>query len=713
MTAQPPHLDASSALLREIRTSADRGFTGSITARAGSREVSVYLTGGDVYAVHSPDLQPPSGETETDEAHTRDWAYGLLAAALTWPRTKTARARKKTTEVHTFAPTPWQVVLADLSARIDDVVTAWGAIIETLAANGIAKRPASTAGTRLLVAAPEHELLTGQATIDQTARDRGLTRATVLREIAAIVLAGRGEQLHFSIAPDPAEPAELLVPESLEDPSGEWGSVEHLDIEPAPAPMLAIEAAHPPTRSTISTEDSSESEYMDHYESHPGPDDQAEALVEDDAAMQYQGLGPQEQPEQHHDELSPEATEDIEPFNGPDAVAPGEVAKFDAEHAARMTGADAFQAWLSGAEDQDDRDLREHIFIETLHTCARTARSKLQGLEAKVQEYESTLASLPRATEAVRASRAELDEARRQTDQIEDYIERLLQQEESLIEEAEKAKSFAAASGRSVQEAREAVEAAKRELARREQEEHEAAIAEARAIDTARQAVGAVNELRTGPMSEASKQRELNAQDVLGPAQRTYEAAKAVADDAHRDVLTARQSAQLAGREATQSVRMVAEMDDRGLSDVSSLITQLQHLHGRATQEVEGLDAIEIEVPEEIAAPTEEPEVVDPHVGDGFTYAAPSLQAAGGYEPDPQADDPAVGDVADGTHVQEAPALAPTLQSDLDGLDELTELDATPPPPFEAIFEAEQEGEPEGSDETSTGASWLPVHPAA
>src|SRR5665647_2615865 len=162
------------------------------------------------------------------------------AGALTWSKPKINRNRKAELTGNKILPTPWQVVSADIAARVDGLESSWSVVCDALVAAGIPAVSAARACGMLAVRIDGNRLFNGAESLDQVAGRAGLSRYRVLEELSRAILSGATPQ--FLQATPPAEP--LLIPEHWEDPARAWGAITELDpihvqvvVEPEPEPV--------------------------------------------------------------------------------------------------------------------------------------------------------------------------------------------------------------------------------------------------------------------------------------------------------------------------------------------------------------------------------------------------------------------------------------------------------------------------------------------
>ncbi len=535
----PTRVDPTGPVLAQLVDAASKGFTGSLdvstTDSAGrALQVSVWLDEGGVYAVHAGGWVPPvdtyaqhragtdtpMGVDELDAAQ-RDWAYGLLAAALTWDSPKIGRTRKGSTEQDTFTPTHWQVVTADVAARVDTLESAWATICESLTTAGIRPVPAAQASGLLAVRIDGSELFDGTESLDQTAGRHGLSRYAVLDELARLLLSGA--QPEFLQATPPQVP--LMVPEHWEDPARGWGSVDQ------PAPVAAQDEAPADTH--------------------------ADDPLTGDLPVDRAGEAPEPEldtvPEPGQPEPDSWVQETDEPAV-PEAALPDEplapvVPLTSPEHAAPASARDLLDAFLGSSTDAHDQRVRAAI-VDRLLVSARTEAQSVAAELARAGDEldlaESAVGQCHRDLEAAGNAAAQAQAA---LDRAEADAQRVRAEYADILAAATQAAQRAADL-----EARVGDEAD--ELARLrglvEAQEQVVAVAREDAEVASRAAADARAQVETtaGPVLERADQSvERVRVDEVGPAQTALEQAQARARAATAEV----EDAQRALRDAQEA----------------------------------------------------------------------------------------------------------------------------------------------------------------
>ena len=247
MAAPTTEVDASAPVLAKIISLADKGFTGAVEVSAKvdgrARQVTTWLKDGKILAVTSPQYDPPAlkwtelayggpvpagdGEIELiayqqpnspvsaemiDEAR-RDWAYGLLSSALTWNKPSFKVRKRASINSGKFAPSPWQRLVTDMSSRVAAYEKAWVNVSQALVSRNIPAISAEQGAPQLVAVLDGSQCFSKQVPLDTLAHDRGMTRASLIIELA--------QQLAMGYQPtftrDTTTRDGVLVPEALED----------------------------------------------------------------------------------------------------------------------------------------------------------------------------------------------------------------------------------------------------------------------------------------------------------------------------------------------------------------------------------------------------------------------------------------------------------------------------------------------------------------
>lgn len=544
----PTRVDPTGPVLAQLVDAASKGFTGSLdvstTDSAGrALQVSVWLDEGGVYAVHAGGWVPPvdtyaqhRAETDTPmgvdelDAAQRDWAYGLLAAALTWGTPKVGRTRKVTTERDTFTPTHWQVVTADVTARVDTLESSWSTVCDALTAAGIRPVPAAQACGLLAVRVDGSDLFDGAESLDQTAGRRGLTRYVVLDELARLLLSGA--QPEFLQATPPQVP--LMVPEHWEDPARGWGSV---DQAPQAAPQ-------------------------DETRADAEPDDPPTRDLPVDTPGEDPGLEPDTPPETGPYEPEPWVQGDDEPTVGDDAVPDEQIAPVvplaapapDSPTSARAL----LDSFLGSATDTHDHQVRAAI-VDRLLASARTEAESLAARCARARDdldlaesaVEQCHRDLEAAGDAAAQAQAALDQAEADAQQVRARFADVLEAAAQAEQHAKDLESRVSAETDELTRLRGLVEAQEQAL----EAAHQDATAAVQAAGDARSQVDAT----VGPeLERADRSLQQVRAEVLAPAQSALDEAQARARAATAEVEDAQRALQDAQEASVRAQDLVA-----------------------------------------------------------------------------------------------------------------------------------------------------------
>lgn len=580
-------------MLSALSEASRKSFTGSITYSSLGHDVAVFCEDGNVVAVHSPSFEPPvvtylrwrTGvdlggrndpladaydqqliDADTIDTIARDWAYGLLASAVTWDKPKIKHTKRVTVTKNVFGDSTWARVSADVSGRVSDLVSSWSTITEYLEQLGFEPRPAAHACTRLTVMIPEHPLFTGEAPIDAIAQRTGQSRYAILRELAHTLLAGP-QDVEFGVA-EPVISATAIVPEALENPAAEWASLEAIGregstggtpapfpVEPPPAPVVELAPPEP----------------------QPLPAPEAEPV------STY---------------VEPEPFEDVQPEIAQVAdlavVAP---ARTDLEVGAPSSI--ALRDWVNASPPGIKRTVHEAILERVLSSAVEQTRIALDELEVAAQAMVSALAERERLAGALDVAEGELaaaqEEVSRAARALTDAEARAQQVFEAEAAANERARLSAEQSTRAehdLEQARAAVLAREAELAaaRDRQRDDEAAAAELR-----EKARGEVQD----DLAAARGEVERVETSILRPAtERTAEATQAAeagqqaAEDAHQEVGRT-------GTKAEVAVEVTAELEDGALEATVPLQARLEDLRALVVAALSGSPA----QPAEVSAP--------------------------------------------------------------------------------------------------------------
>ena len=531
-------VDATHPVLAQLVDAAGRGFTGALeisTTDSLSRalQVQVWMEEGLIRAVHGNGWVPPEAEyvqhrtgvdlseeadplkvaytrerdgvplldADTIDAARRDWAYGLLAASLTWAKPRVRRVKKAVTAENKILPSPWQRVTADVAARVDGLESAWRVVCDALQRASIPPVPAGRACGILAVRIDGHALFTGAESLDQTAARAGLSRYVVLEDLSRAILSGAAVQ--FSQATPPQ--VQLLVPEHWEDPNRSWGWVDEVRPEPAAAevdPDVDVDGD---------------------LEVDPDPE-----VVEEDV-------------EAAADETLDELETLVAQASAAEPAQPALPAVAVAVPAVASPGATLLiEAWLRESVDDSDASVRGAIVRRLVMSAQQEAHERAveytharAALEAAEVDAEASHLMIARATEAVTEAQAALAQAEAQVQRVEaEYAD--------VMQAARDAGEASAAA----QQAAEAEEAELTAMLERLAAQERAAVAARQTAETARVAAEAAEaEVRqsAGPvLAQARELADTVRVSTVEPAVRDLDVARKRAETAQRDAGLAR-----------------------------------------------------------------------------------------------------------------------------------------------------------------------------
>jgi len=605
MSVTANRVDESAPLLRELRDAANKGATGYVSASGPASEVRVYLDAGQVYAVHSPQftfpveqlvadrtggpapdgvhplahlsqsgvLGDPNESLDVIERIILDWSYGLLASALTWTGAKVKFHSQRKAEANgpKFLPKAWQIVIQDVTSRVDDLTSSWDVITRDLVARGMAPRAASYACDILVASVPGDPLLDGRRPVDEIAWATGSTRSTVLGRIASAIIEGRPIDFHPS-GPT-VELPQACVPESLEDPQAEWAPASTAADLPQPEPVAADAVEE-----VVADDLTDELDALPDFVEQPQPYAEPEAADDLEDAL----ADPEPQPD-------PEPVVDPEPdaydvLNATDGYE--EPAGLPVTYESVQAG-NPLHAWVQGAPQGVDHDLRQAVVDHAAQAAAQQAQDHLEALRSAVDAYDVARNDLTTASEQAQRARereaaaaAQLEEATRQLDAVRTAGQAVIAQRDEVAGRAQGADLAA-------QAARDGVAAARRALDEAVAREAQAA-ADAKEARAALEAAEADVEREVGePLRAAEANVDHTRDDVLEPARKQ---AQDLADGlrmVQESVAAAEEHVMASGSLAERAVGVLATIEAPEVTRSQPLMDQLRALHGRV-QELSG-----------------------------------------------------------------------------------------------------------------------------
>jgi hypothetical protein len=578
-------VDESAPLLRELRTAADKSFTGAVDAAANGLTVSVFFEDGLVRAVQSPHFAPPMAQlaeyvtggpvpadthplahlSESDkigsdqtarldvvETFIIDWSYGLLASALTW-RGATFTKRKGEKATGGFYHKDLALVIQDVTSRVEELVSSWEVISGELARNGMEPRRASHAAPILVATVEGEPDLDGSRTVDEVAYVTGTTRATVLSRISSAIIAGR-VPVTFAAAHPSIELPGAPVPESLEDPENEWAG----DAVIAQAAASLVAPAPEP-----------EPEPM------PAPVDELAGLqaFADLEPVAAPFIAPDPEPERVP-ELDPTPVPP-EPHIAPEpvalALAPG-------------VEEDAFpRDWVARAADPREHEIRETVVSETVKTAGRLAAEKVESLDHAVASYEQASADLATAQGQAESAQSDLIAAKAEAASAESSVAAVRAQGQVVLDVLAQAEAAQAEASARAAAAEQAVAAARAALAAAERA-HSDAEGVAQAAGGSVEVAKAEVEQSVGvPLRAAEAELERVRSQRVEPTRVRLETLLAGVEAVRGTFGTAEERVMNVGADAEKSITVLSTLEAPNPVTATTLMGRLQQMHERVS----------------------------------------------------------------------------------------------------------------------------------
>jgi hypothetical protein len=482
-TTTVSRVDATHPVLAQLVDAATRSFTGSVEvsvkdSAARDLKVVVWFEDGAIYAVHADGWTPPDAAyvlhrtgqdfsgldippfqaayeaeragrqlmTAADlDLPRRDWAYGLLASALTWSKPSISRNRKASTESNLITATNWQAVTADVAARVDGLESAWRVVCESLKAAGITPVSATRACGVLAVHIEGSRLFTGGESLDLAAGRRGLSRYAILEELARAILSGAAP----SFAQAPPTDEQQLIPEHWEDPERAWGWVGDVPVAvQAHVPPEVVADAYVAQSEPVEPPEL-EAEVEESFEEParfvvPDPSEYAEVALEPDAEP----------------EPAPYAAAEPDPV--PDAVA--EPAAQGAEGGAR----ELLESWLKSSVSGADATIRMSIVQRMVDSAHAEAAARHQDVARAQDELAAAVGDARSAASIVSNARAMLGEAHDALEDAEREVARVRAQFSGVMAAAAQAAGRAAATAAAARNEDAALQALRAQVASQE-----------------------------------------------------------------------------------------------------------------------------------------------------------------------------------------------------------------------------------------------------
>ena len=480
-TTTVSRVDATHPVLAQLVDAATRSFTGSVEvsvkdSAARDLKVVVWFEDGAIYAVHADGWTPPDAAyvlhrtgqdfsgldippfqaayeaeragrqlmTAADlDLPRRDWAYGLLASALTWSKPSISRNRRASTDSNLITATNWQAVTADVAARVDGLESAWRVVCESLKAAGITPVSATRACGVLAVHIEGSRLFTGGESLDLAAGRRGLSRYAILEELARAILSGAAP----SFAQAPPTDEQQLIPEHWEDPERAWGWVG--DVPVAVQAQVQPEVVADP-----------------HIAAHERVEPQAlEAEVEEafEEPARFVTPDPSEYAEVASEpELEPAPYAAAEPEPMPEPVA--EPVAQGAEGGAR----ELLESWLKSSVSGADATIRMSIVQRMVDSAHAEAAARHQDVARAQDELAAAVGDARSAASIVSNARAMLGEAHDALEDAEREVARVRAQFSGVMAAAAQAADRAAATAAAARNEDAALQALRAQVASQE-----------------------------------------------------------------------------------------------------------------------------------------------------------------------------------------------------------------------------------------------------
>lgn len=554
----PSRVDNTTPVLAQLVDAASKEFTGALevstTDSAGrDLQVIIWMEGGDVYAVHANGWNPPAAEyvryrtgvdfsdrddspfkaayetlrdgeplMTADDIDTprRDWAYGLLAASLTWAKPKIRRGRKATVKVNKMNLSPWKVVTADIAARVDGLESSWQVVCNALTHAGFTPVSAARACGVLAVRIEGSDLFTGAESLDQTAGRCGVSRYVILEELSRAILSGMVPIFSQAATPD----VQLMVPEHWEDPARSWGGVEPVTTK------VRVEAEVQPTP------------------------------VEPEPVVELADPGPEPMVEQEVVEPEPVTVKPSTPAV-PEPEPVEELAHVVDIGAGPASARDLIDGWLASSADTADAHVRGSIVSRLVESARTEAQARVNDLGVAHERLAQATADAHTCDLTVRTANEQLSQAQDAMARAETELARVQTEHADIVQGAKDATENAAAVHAKLTAEEETLAELNAQVAAQEVVVANARAAAQSASQMAEDARAAVEET-AGPILEtanglAAKIRH----EVLDPVLTFLADVNQARDDAEKVVIASRQALKVATT-AEERARMVADTLD-------------------------------------------------------------------------------------------------------------------------------------------------------
>ncbi|GEL47145.1 hypothetical protein CHO01_22610 [Cellulomonas hominis] len=580
MPSVTTRIDERSRLLRELREAAGKGFTGAIEVLAPGRDITVYLDNGKVRAIQSGQFEPPAtqlaecltgqrvpegvnplqflsesgvlGHSEDPELRKvealdaiegfiADWSYGLLASALTWTGAKVTRRKKVevSSGVRLF-PKDQSVVIQDVTARVDQLITAWEVVSRALAAQGFPPRAASHGAPLLVAEVPGDAAFDGTRTIDELAYTTGTSRCTILSRLSEALLAG-GAAVEFSTAEPQTLMPEFPVPEALEDPDNEWAVAIAVPVAPVQSDLT-----EPPA------------------EVAPEP---ADSAFDELAHLDLEIVNPVEP-----------SLPAAEPTWYATSPAPVPV-PVDAPAPAPVATPIVLRDWVEQAGTPLELEVRQSILAEVTKTAATTAADLVEQLDAAVEAFRRASANLTDARSQVAIAENELQRAKASARGAEAKVESIREQGREVLDGLAAAQASEEAAARVEADAQSEVDRAREALQLLEQLHASAKAQSAAARRAAAEADARVESALGEPLRAAEAELAEVRTRVVDPTRVRLDALLAGVAAAQAGVTDAEERTLEVGARADKSIHVLSSLEAPGPGMAPSLFTRMTAAH--------------------------------------------------------------------------------------------------------------------------------------
>jgi hypothetical protein len=438
---------------------------------------------------------------------------------------KIRRGRKAAVKVNKMNLSPWEVVTADVAARVDGLESSWQVVCKALTHAGFTPVSAARACGVLAVRIEGSDLFTGAESLDQTAGRCGVSRYVVLEELSRAILSGRVPIFTQAATPD----VQLMVPEHWEDPARSWGGVEPVITK------VRVEAEVQPT--PVEPEPVVEQE-----------------VVEPVTVEPTMPVVPEPEPAQ---ELAPV----VDTGGGP------------------ASARDLIDGWLASSADTADAHVRGSIVSRLVESARTEAQARVNDLGVAHERLTQATADAHTCDMTVRTANEQLSQAQDAMARAETELAQVQAEHADIIQGAKDATENAAAVHAKLTADEETLAELNAQVAAQEvvvADDHAAAQSASQMAEDAR----AVVEVTAGPILETANGLAVKIRhEVLDPALTLLAEANQARDDAEKVVSAARQVLKFATT-AEERARMVVDtVNDPALPDGSGLVPTSVEAH--------------------------------------------------------------------------------------------------------------------------------------